>query len=94
MENGGWASTVDRGETASGDSKEYRFAVSLQRIAERATIDEATWRSTCPVSVKLNHAAPEMNGGQSAPRRSGARLLHERSGLVDLDVAAFERLGA
>lgn len=39
---------VDRGETASGESKEYRFAVSLQRIAETATIDEATWRSTCP----------------------------------------------
>lgn len=36
------------GETASGESKEYRFAESLRRIAERATIDEATWRSTWP----------------------------------------------
>jgi hypothetical protein len=36
------------GETASGESKEYHFAESLQQLAERATIDEATWRSTWP----------------------------------------------
>lgn len=49
VENGGWDSTVSIvGETASGESKEYHFAESLQQLAERATIDEATWRSTWP----------------------------------------------